>query len=116
MNEIQIPYLMLYLGSVFLASVSQVLLKKAAGREHKSIIAEYLDWRVIVGYGLFLLCTMLTMIAYRGIPMSLGPVLETTGYIYVTVFGITIFNEKVNAKKLAALAIIIVGILIYAVG
>ena len=51
MTQAQLPYLLLYLFSTFLASVSQVLLKKAALREHKSLLAEYTDWRVILGYG-----------------------------------------------------------------
>ena len=114
MTQAQLPYLLLYLFSTFLASVSQVLLKKAALREHKSLLAEYTDWRVILGYGLFVGCTVLTMLAYKGVPLNVGPVLEATGYLYVTVFGVTIFHEKMNPRKVAALAIIIVGILIYA--
>ena len=114
MTQAQLPYLLLYLFSTFLASVSQVLLKKAALREHKSLLAEYTDWRVILGYGLFVGCTLLTMLAYKGVPLNVGPVLEATGYLYVTVFGVTIFHEKMNPRKVAALAIIIVGILIYA--
>ena len=46
--------------------------------------------------------------------MSLGPVLEATSYLYVTVFGVTIFKEKLSRKKCIALALILVGILIYA--
>ena len=114
MTQAQLPYLLLYLFSIFLASVSQVLLKKAALREHKSLLAEYTDWRVLLGYGLFVGCTLLTMLAYKGVPLNVGPVLEATGYLYVTVFGVTIFHEKMNPRKVAALAIIIVGILIYA--
>ena len=114
MTQAQFPYLLLYLFSTFLASVSQVLLKKAALREHKSLLAEYTDWRVLLGYGLFVGCTLLTMLAYKGVPLNVGPVLEATGYLYVTVFGVTIFHEKMNPHKVAALAIIIVGILIYA--
>ena len=53
MNQTQLPYVLLYLCSTFLSSVSQVLLKKAAMREHTSLVAEYTDWRVILGYGLF---------------------------------------------------------------
>ena len=34
MNQAQLPYVALYLLSTFLASVSQVLLKKAALLEH----------------------------------------------------------------------------------
>ena len=54
------------------------------------------------------------MLAYKGVPLNVGPVLEATGYIYVTIFGVTIFHEKMNPKKLAALAMILVGILVYA--
>ena len=114
MNQAQLPYVLLYLSSTFLASVSQVLLKKAALREHKTLLAEYTDWRVILGYGLFVGCTVLTMLAYKGVPLNVGPVLEATGYLYVTFFGVTIFHEKMNPKKIGALAQIIVGILVYA--
>ena len=102
------------IGAVIIISVSQVLLKKAALREHKSVLAEYTDWRVILGYGLFVGCTLLTMLAYKGVPLNVGPVLEATGYIYVTIFGVTIFHEKMNPKKIIALAMILVGILVYA--
>lgn len=114
MNQAQLPYVLLYLSSTFLASVSQVLLKQAALREHKTLLAEYTDWRVILGYGLFVGCTVLTMLAYKGVPLNVGPVLEATGYLYVTFFGVTIFHEKMNPKKIGALALIIVGILVYA--
>lgn len=109
----QLPYLLLFLFSVFLAAVSQVLLKKAAMRKHDSIISEYLDWRVLCGYSLFFVCSLLTMIAYRGIPLSLGPVLESTSYLYVTIFGVVFFHEKLNKRKLFALALIMFGILLY---
>ena len=108
MSQAQLPYVLLYLCSTFLSAVSQVLLKKAALREHKSVLAEYTDWRVILGYALFVGCTLLTMLAYKGVPLNVGPVLEATGYIYVTIFGVTIFHEKMSPKKLAALAMILV--------
>lgn len=114
MNEIQPLYLLLFLSAVFLAAISQVLLKKAALRPHKNMIEEYTDWRVILGYVIFVGCTLLNILAYRGIPLSLGPVLEATSYLYVTVFGVVIFKEKLNAKKLLALALIIAGICVYA--
>lgn len=114
MTQAQLLYVLLYLCSTFLASVSQVLLKKAALREHKTLLEEYTDWRVILGYGLFVGCTLLTMLAYKGVPLNVGPVLEATGYLYVTIFGVTIFHEKMNPKKIAALVMIVVGIIIYA--
>ena len=72
MSQAQLPYVLLYLCSTFLSAVSQVLLKKAALREHKSVLAEYTDWRVILGYALFVGCTLLTMLAYKGVPLTSG--------------------------------------------
>ena len=51
--------------------------------------------------------------AYKGIPLSMGPVLEATSYIYVTIFGVTIFKEKLNRRKLIGLALIVLGIIVY---
>ena len=102
------------LFSVLIGAVSQVLLKKAALKPHPSLVSEYLDPRVILAYALFVGCTFLTMIAYRGVPLSLGPVLESTSYLYVTVFGILIFKEKLNAKKIAALVLIVAGVILTA--
>ena len=38
--------------AVFVASVSQILLKQSAEIEHKNILFKFLNWRVILGYGL----------------------------------------------------------------
>ena len=43
----------------------------------------------------------------------MGPVLEATSYIYVTFFGVVIFGEKLNRRKLFALLLIVTGIVIY---
>ena len=72
MSQAQLPYVLLYLCSTFLSAVSQVLLKKAALREHKSVLAEYTDWRVILGYALFVGCTLLTMLATRAYRSTSG--------------------------------------------
>lgn len=110
----KIVYMFIFLLGTFLSSISQVLLKKAAMRPHKNIIEEYTDIRVIIGYCIFVGCTFLTMIAYREIPMSIGPILESSGYIFVTFMGYFFFKERITKKKLMALAIILVGIFIYA--
>lgn len=109
-----IPYVMIYLAGVFFSAVSQILLKKEAVREHKNFLAEYLNFRVIFSYAVFFGCTLLSMLAYRGIPMNWGPVLETTGYVFVTVLGAIFLGERITRKKVIALAVIIAGILIYA--
>ena len=106
---------LILLGGVFISSVSQVMLKKAAQRTYPSRIREYLNPWVIGAYGLFVLSTLLCVLAYRGLPLSMGPVLETTGYVFVTAFGVLLFQEKLNRKKILALGLIIGGIILSAV-
>lgn len=103
----------LLLTGVFVSAISQVMLKKASMKKYDSPIKEYLNPLVIFAYILFVGTTFLSILAYRGIPLSLGPVLESTSYIYVTFFGVVVFKEKLTKKKLLALACIIGGILIY---
>ena len=71
---------------------------------------------MIVAYILFVGTTFLSIFAYRGIPLSMGPILEATSYIYVTIFGIVFFNEKMSKKKWIALVLIITGIALYSIG
>ena len=78
-----------YLLGVFISAISQVMLKKAAQREYGSTVREYLNPLVIFAYVLFFLTTLMTIYAYKVIPISLGPVLEATSYLYVTFFGVT---------------------------
>lgn len=103
-------YVGVLLFSVFISAISQVMLKKAAQQEYKSKVREYLNFRVIGAYAIFIAATFLTIFAYRAVPLSLGAVLEATSYLYVTFFGVTIFKEKVTRRKLFALVLIISGI------
>ena len=106
----------LLLTGTFLASISQVMLKKAALRTYDSPIKEYLNPLVICAYTIFVGTTLLSVLAYKGIPLSMGPVLEATSYFYVTFFGVRIFGEKMTKKKWIALALILAGIFVYSLG
>lgn len=114
MSKTEILYSLVLLTGVFISAISQVMLKKAAMREYDSGLKEYLNPLVIFAYMLFFGTTLLSVFAYRGIPLSMGPVLEATSYIYVTFFGVKIFKEKINKGKILALIMIITGIIIYA--
>ena len=93
-------YVGIFLISVLVSSVSQILLKISAGKTYDSKIKEYLNALVIIAYGLFFLSTVVTVLAYKYVDLSLGPVLEATGYIWVTLLGYLILKEKVSRKKL----------------
>ena len=111
----ELIYALMLIISVFISAVSQVMLKKAAMKHYESMLKEYVNPLVIFAYILFIITTFLSIIAYKGIPLSMGPVLEATSYIYVTIFGLIFFSEKITAKKIIALALIVAGIVVYSV-
>lgn len=113
MNRTVFMHSCVLLFGVFISAVSQVILKKSANKRYDSVIREYLNFPVIFAYIIFIISTFLSIVAYKGIPLSMGPVLEATSYIYVTFFGIKIFKEKMNWKKFISLLLIMVGIVIY---
>lgn len=113
MDKTQMTYAGILLIGVLIGAISQVMLKKAAMRQYSSRLREYLNPLVIFAYILFVGTTLLSILAYRGIPLSMGPILEATSYLYVTIFGIAIFREKLNAKKIVALCLILAGIAVY---
>ena len=113
MNRDIFIYASFMLLGVFISSVAQVLLKKAAQRQYDSVLREYLNAPVIIAYAIFFGATFLSIYAYRVVPLSMGAILEASGYIYVTAFGVIIFKEKLNKMKLAALGLILAGIVIY---
>ena len=113
MDKTTLIYALFLLIGVFISAISQVMLKKAAIKKYDSAIKEYMNPLVIVAYMFFIGTTFLSIIAYKGIPLSMGPILETTSYIYVTFFGVTIFHEKITKRKILALILIILGMSIY---
>ena len=114
MNTTIALYSGILLISVFVSAISQVMLKISANRQHENAVREYANPLVIGAYALFVLSTLITVYAYKEVPLSLGPVLESTSYLYVTAFGALIFKEKVTPKKLAALVLIVGGICVFA--
>jgi multidrug transporter EmrE-like cation transporter len=107
-------YSLFILFGTLISAISQVMLKKAAMKEYPSKLKEYLNPLVIIAYMIFVVATLCSVVAYKGVPLSLGPVLEATSYIYVTIFGVKIFREKINKVKIIALILIILGIIVAA--
>jgi multidrug transporter EmrE-like cation transporter len=115
MNGTVLKYSLFILFGTFISAISQVMLKKSAQKTYARPIDEYLNPLVITAYAIFFIATLCSIMAYKGIPLSMGPILEATSYIYVTIFGVKIFHESVNKQKIIALVLIISGIIIYSV-
>lgn len=113
MNE-KILFALIFVAGVFISSVSQILLKKSAEKEYPGKIREYLNVRVIFAYIIFFGATLCSILAYKKIPLSLGPILEAGGYFFVAVLSRLFLKEKITKKKMLGLSVIIIGIVIYA--
>ena len=108
-----LKYILIFLFSVLISSVAQIFLKKSAVKKYDSVIKEYLNVRVIGAYSIFVLSTLLTMYAYKGVPITLGILLEAAGYIYIPVLSFIFLKENFSLRTLIGSLFIIGGIVLY---
>lgn len=106
-------YMMLLVLSVVVASFSQILLKKSAGKVYESVIREYLNVFVIVGYGMMVVSTLLTVGGYAGLEYKNGAVIEALGFVLVMFLSRIFFGEKITKKKLLGNSLILLGIFVF---
>ena len=105
-------YVAVFLLSVVVASVSQVLLKKGAMKQYDYKWGDYLNPYVIIGYGLLMLSMILTVYAYGGVELKQGPVMESTSYIFVAILSAIFLKEHINRRKVMGLLVIVMGVII----
>ena len=106
-------YVLIFLLSVFIASFSQILLKKSANKNHANGWKEYLNKYVITAYFIFFISTILVIIAYKGIELKYGPIIESVGYIFILIMSKMFLGEKISRKKILGVLLIMFGILIF---
>lgn len=109
----KIIFSLIYLSGVFISAIAQIILKKSAGKEYESKIREYLNPYVIIAYAIFFGATFCTIYAYKGVPLSFGPILAASEYVFVAVLSKLFLKENINLKKFIGLSIIIAGIIVY---
>lgn len=109
-------YVLIALFSGVVSACSQMLLKRSSQIERASKIREYLNGYVICGYGMTVLCMVLMVVAYRGIPFKYGAVLESLVYFYVMIFSKIIFNEQLTVKRVVGNLIIVTGVALFSLG
>lgn len=112
MSELAIYSLIMVFGSL-VASVSQIILKKSAEKQYSSRLKEYLNPLVITAYILFFGTTFISMYALRVVPLSMSPILEASGYIFVAILSFIFLKEKMTKKQLLGMALILTGIVVY---
>ncbi len=108
------PWVLLFALSSLIAAFSQMLLKKSASEPHSSVIREYMNIKVIAGYGLMVVGMLLCVLGYaRNVSMQSGSVMESIGNLWVMLLSFLFFREPVTKRKLAGNALIIAGIIVF---
>lgn len=106
-------FMLIMLAGTFFSAISQVLLKQSANMEYKNPLREYLNWRVILAYGIFFGVLLLNTWCYTKVDMKFGSVIDTAAYVFVLLFSWRILKEKISRGKIIGNLIIILGILVY---
>jgi drug/metabolite transporter (DMT)-like permease len=109
----QLKYYLFIIAGVMVASVSQIVLKRTASREHGSLIKEYLNPGVIIGYLLLFGSTILGIMGLSGLAYKNGPVLESLGYIFILVMSALILKEKLTKRRIIGNTIIVIGVIVF---
>ena len=93
-------FMLIMLAGTFFSAISQVLLKQSANMEYKNPLREYLNWRVILAYGIFFGVLLLNTWCYTKVDMKFGPVIDTAAYVFVLLFSWQILKEKISRGKI----------------
>ena len=106
MNNSNIQYIAFMVFAVFISSASQIVLKKSANKTYKNIFYEYFNAPVIISYTVFLSTSLFTVYALKYVPLSIVPIIESTGYIFIAILGKVFLKEDLNKKKIIGILII----------
>lgn len=107
------PFIAVMFLSVFVASLSQVLLKKSTLCSHTSLLREYLNPFAISGYALMVLSMLLTVYAYSGMDYKNGPLIESFGNVIVLILSFFFFKERIRIRKLMGIICIMAGAVVF---
>ena len=102
----------LLLAAIGVSMCGQFLLKAGAGVG--SIVQQFLDWHTIVGLGLYGGAALLYILALRKIPVSVALPSTALSYVVAAIVGPYVFGEAIGAMHIAALVLILGGVLLLA--
>lgn len=98
--------------TVFIASCSQVMLKKSALITYRHKWQMLLNPYVISAYAIFLLSTLIAVYSLKYLPLITLGFIECSAYVYILLLDRIFFEEEITTRKLLGTVLIIFGIFI----
>ncbi len=105
--------IMLLFLAVFISSISQLLLKKAANKNYNSFIKTYMNVRVISAYFILFIAVIIDLFAFKYVPVSFVPVIESSSYFFIIILSTNFLHEKLTLKQVAGISLIMLGVFLY---
>ena len=107
-------YYILVISSVFLAACAQMLLKQGARQQYAQWWRQYANGWVISGYAIMFGTMIMNIYAMsKGVQVKELSIIESMSYLFVPALSFFIFKEKLTWRKILAIAIIIIGVIIF---
>lgn len=107
-------YYIVVITSVFIAALSQLLLKSSSKDRHANVFREYLNWKVICGYGMMGISLLMNIFAMsKGIQVKEVSIMESLSYLFVPLLSYLVFKEKLSWQKMGAIAVIMIGVVVF---
>lgn len=110
-------YYLLVILSVLSAAGAQMLLKQGAKKQYPTLIRQYLNPWVMWGYGVMGASLLLNIFCMsHGVQVKEVSIIESLSYLFVPVLSWLVFKERITWKKAGAIAVIMVGVIVFFVG
>ena len=107
-------YYLLVVISVLSAAGAQMLLKQGARKNYSSFLRQYLNPWVIGGYGIMGVSLLLNIFCLsHGVQVKEVSIIESLSYLFVPLLSWLFFKEKVTWRKVAAIVVIMVGVVVF---
>lgn len=102
------------ISSVFIAACAQILLKQGARQQYDSWWRQYVNGWVIGGYAIMLGTMLMNIFAMsRGVLVTEVSIVESMSYLFVPVLSFLCFKEKLTWRKIGAIGIIVIGVIVF---
>lgn len=100
--------------SVFAAACAQMLLKQGARQNYTPWWRQYVNGYVIGGYSVMLVAMAVNIFAMsRGVMVKEVSIIESLSYLFVPVLSFCFFRERITWRKVCAIAVIMIGVIIF---
>lgn len=98
--------------SVVIASLAQILLKRAAEVEEKKFINKFLNLRVVTAYVLLFFSLFVNTFVLRHLELKILPCITATSFLWILLFSYLFLGEKPSSNKVIGMVMIMVGVIV----